>query len=121
MSVSSGTSSNDISSSDDQYISAFHKLVKDLSHVLGPSSGLDSAEVDPEEIQKVMRFYKSNEKQWQHYALGDSSRTYTRNLVDRGNGKSDLVRHLQLKLVGRRANLKKVDPCMVARKRKPDS
>ena len=33
----------------------------------------------------------SNSDEWSQYALGDSSKTYTRNLVDEGNGKSNLV------------------------------
>lgn len=70
---------------------AFHKLVDDLSAVLGPSSGLDSDDVDPKDIQKLMEGYVSNHEEWQRYALADESRAYTRNLVDEGNGKSNLV------------------------------
>lgn len=70
---------------------AFHKLVEDLSAVLGPSSGLDSDDVDPMDIQKLMEGYVSNPQEWQRYALADTSRAYTRNLVDEGNGKSNLV------------------------------
>ena len=72
---------------------AFHRLVEDLSKVLGPSSGLDSAEIDPANLEKLMEEYVSKKNEWRQYALGDSTRTYTRNLVDRGNGKSNLVRH----------------------------
>ncbi|MCJ1237103.1 Cysteine dioxygenase [Varicellaria rhodocarpa] len=70
---------------------AFHCLVEDLSNVLGPSSGLDSAEIDPAKLEKLMEEYVSKKSEWRQYALGDSSRTYTRNLVDRGNGKSNLL------------------------------
>ncbi len=70
----------------------FQELVRELSDVLGPSSGLDSEEIDPEVIQDLMRSYPSCESEWGQYALGDSSRHYTRNLVDEGNGKSNLVR-----------------------------
>ncbi|KAL1995608.1 hypothetical protein VTN49DRAFT_1795 [Thermomyces lanuginosus] len=70
---------------------AFDKLVADLSDVLGPSSGLDSDDVDPMDIQRLMEEYKSNESEWSEYALGDYSRGYTRNLVDEGNGKSNLL------------------------------
>lgn len=72
---------------------AFQKLVADLSAVLGPSSGLDSDDVDPADIQRLMENYTSNEQEWKIYAMGDASRTYTRNLVDEGNGKSNLVRN----------------------------
>ncbi|CAI7584342.1 unnamed protein product [Penicillium discolor] len=71
--------------------SAFEKLVNDLSSALGPSSGLDSSDVDPMEIQLLMERYISNSDEWASYALGDASRTYTRNLIDEGNGKSNLL------------------------------
>ncbi|KAJ5163454.1 uncharacterized protein N7500_005284 [Penicillium coprophilum] len=69
----------------------FEKLVEDLSSALGPSSGLDSSDVDPMEIQLLMEKYVSNSDEWAPYALGDASRTYTRNLIDEGNGKSNLL------------------------------
>ncbi|KAJ5625540.1 cysteine dioxygenase [Penicillium lagena] len=69
----------------------FEKLVRDLSAALGPSSGLDSDDVDPVDIQKLMDGYVSNEEEWGSYALGDISRTYTRNLIDEGNGKSNVI------------------------------
>jgi cysteine dioxygenase len=70
---------------------AFEKLVDDLSAALGPSSGLDSSDVDPMKIQLLMENYVSNSDEWTSFALGDASRTYTRNLIDEGNGKSNLV------------------------------
>lgn len=73
---------------------AFERLVQDLSAALGPSSGLDSDDVDPMNIQRLMEDYVSNSAEWGPYALGDPSRTYTRNLIDEGNGKSNLVSQL---------------------------
>lgn len=70
---------------------AFDKLVAELSAALGPSSGLDSDDVDPRDIQRLMEEYTSDESEWSSYAFSDSSRGYTRNLVDEGNGKSNLV------------------------------
>jgi cysteine dioxygenase len=70
---------------------AFHDLVKDLSDVLGPSSGLDSAEVNPQDLVELMEQYTSNASDWERYAWGDFSRAYTRNIVDKGNGKSNLL------------------------------
>lgn len=69
----------------------FEQLVEELSAALGPSSGLDSDDVDPMNIQLLMERYVSDEGEWGPYALGDSSRGYTRNLIDEGNGKSNLV------------------------------
>ena len=70
---------------------AFHRLVRDLSRALGPSSGVDSADIDPQDLQRLMADYNSRESDWLQYAWGDPSRPYTRNLVDKGNGKSNLV------------------------------
>ena len=69
----------------------FDKLVEQLRDVLGPSSGLDSKEIKPEDIQNIMKAYQSHAEEWRRYALADPSRNYTRNLVDEGNGKSNLV------------------------------
>lgn len=69
----------------------FEQLVRDLSEALGPSSGLDSADVDPLDIQRLMLCYTSSPEEWQDFALEDPSRDYTRNLIDEGNGKSNLV------------------------------
>ena len=70
---------------------AFEQLVQDLSAALGPSSGLDSDDVDPLDIQRLMDQYTSNPEEWLPFALSDSSKSYTRNLIDEGNGKSNLV------------------------------
>jgi cysteine dioxygenase len=70
-------------------VDAFQTLIQDLSDALGPSSGLDSRDVDISKLTALMAEYKSNIMEWKHYALADSSRPYTRNLVDEGNGKSN--------------------------------
>jgi cysteine dioxygenase len=74
----------------------FHRLVDDLSRILGPSSGLDSADIDVKHLEELMISYVSKEFEWQKYAFSDLSRGYTRNLVDEGNGKSNLVRCIML-------------------------
>lgn len=73
-------------------LDAFHRLVRDLSQVLGPCSGLDPAEVDIQEVKNLMQKYASNASEWKQYAFRDSNQAFTRNLVDSGNGKSNLVR-----------------------------
>jgi cysteine dioxygenase len=70
----------------------FHQLVDDLSRILGPSSGLNSDDVDVKHLEQLMLDYVSKESDWQRYAFADMTRGYTRNLVDEGNGKSNLVR-----------------------------
>ncbi|KAF2763905.1 cysteine dioxygenase type I [Teratosphaeria nubilosa] len=69
----------------------FHALVDQINDILGPTNGIDSEGVDVEEIKAVMRGYDSNEVEWNKYAFEDYSRAYTRNLVDHGNGKSNLL------------------------------
>jgi cysteine dioxygenase len=69
----------------------FDKLVNDLKEALGPSSGLTCDDVDVGFLTRLMQEYDANDKGWQKYAMGDASRGYTRNLVDEGNGKSNLV------------------------------
>lgn len=70
---------------------AFQNLVQDINDILGPSNGIDSDGVDVDELKRVMFDYPSTESEWSKYAFADHSRAYTRNLVDRGNGKSNLV------------------------------
>lgn len=69
----------------------FDNLVLALKDALGPSSGLTSDDVNVEHLTELMQKYNSQETEWSRFALGDESRGYTRNLVDEGNGKSNLV------------------------------
>jgi cysteine dioxygenase len=69
----------------------FERLVVALKEALGPSSGLTSDDVDVAFLTKLMQDYDSSDNNWSRYAFGDNSRGYTRNLVDEGNGKSNLV------------------------------
>ena len=79
---------------------AFQNLVDELSRTLGPSSGLTSEEVDVELLKRAMERYNSEQSEWGKYAFVDLSRGYTRNLVDRGNGKSNLVRRSEPSIDG---------------------
>jgi hypothetical protein len=69
----------------------FDDLVLALKDALGPSSGLTSDDVDVDHLTRLMRDYDSSPREWSKFAMGDESRAYTRNLVDEGNGKSNLV------------------------------
>ncbi|KAH6635130.1 RmlC-like cupin domain-containing protein [Chaetomium sp. MPI-SDFR-AT-0129] len=69
----------------------FDELVLALKDTLGPSSGLTSDDVDVEHLTQLMRDYASDPREWARFAMGDESRGYTRNLVDEGNGKSNLL------------------------------
>ena len=68
----------------------FEQLVLKLKDTLG-SSGLTSEDIDLERLTQLMQEYESNETEWRRYALADPGKPYTRNLVDEGNGKSNLV------------------------------
>ncbi|KAM0215652.1 hypothetical protein ACHAPQ_004844 [Fusarium lateritium] len=69
----------------------FEELVQRLKDALGPSSGLTSDDVDVDYLQQLMEGYDSSNNSWSKYAFGDRTRGYTRNLVDEGNGKSNLL------------------------------
>lgn len=66
-------------------------LVHTLNEKLGPCSGIDSDDVNANELQQLMRDYMSDESEWAKYFFPSSSVPYTRNLVDKGNGKCNLL------------------------------
>ncbi|KAI1499306.1 RmlC-like cupin domain-containing protein [Biscogniauxia marginata] len=66
-------------------------LLGDIRRVLGPSKGLDSDDVDVDQLIDLMRKYKSDPADWERYALGCEEMNYTRNLVDEGNGKANVL------------------------------
>jgi cysteine dioxygenase len=70
----------------------FHTLVQAINEKLGPSNGIDSDDVDENELQRLMEAYISDESEWANYFFPSQNLPYTRNLVDKGNGKSNLVR-----------------------------
>jgi len=69
----------------------FEELVLALKSALGPCSGLTSDDIDVTFLTRLMKLYDARDRNWAKYAFGDASRGYTRNLVDEGNGKSNLV------------------------------
>nr|AFK10796.1 cysteine dioxygenase [Callorhinchus milii] len=50
----------------------------------------DSDKIDVEEVKTLLQSYQSNPSEWRKYAKFDKFR-YTRNLVDEGNGKFNLM------------------------------
>ncbi|KAI4665391.1 uncharacterized protein J4E78_002851 [Alternaria triticimaculans] len=69
----------------------FHSLVQEINKVLGPSNGIDSDDVDENELLELMKAYTSEESEWKKYYFPSETLPYTRNVVDKGNGKSNLV------------------------------
>ena len=59
-----------------------------------PVSGVKLEDVDVSSLMRLMKLYVSRRCDWAKYALGDGDAAYTRNLVDEGNGQSNLVRTL---------------------------
>ncbi|KNG48536.1 cysteine dioxygenase [Stemphylium lycopersici] len=69
----------------------FHALVQAINEKLGPSNGIDSADVDENELQQLMQDYVSDQSEWNMYNFASDKIPYTRNVVDKGNGKSNLL------------------------------
>jgi cysteine dioxygenase len=72
---------------------SFADVVSGIRAILGPSSGLDAAEVDVAAIMALLRAYDAgtDTAAWDRYALADPSRGYTRNGVDECNAKANLL------------------------------
>jgi len=70
----------------------FQNLVSTLSNVLG-SSGIDSEDVSASELLTIMKDYTSNLDEWDPFIANrpKEGECYTRNLVDGGNGKYNLL------------------------------
>jgi hypothetical protein len=83
--------SPDMSGAMHEHTDGFQALVQSLSEKLGPCSGINSDDVDEKELQQLMEDYVSDEAEWKRYSLSAPNTAYTRNLVDKGNGKSNLV------------------------------
>ncbi|KAL0139821.1 RmlC-like cupin domain-containing protein [Mucor lusitanicus] len=87
-SASYASSAADLHSKDDDF--KLSDLIQSIHHVLG-DEGLDSERIDAQKIIQLMEKYSSNSVDWNQYTLFDHSRAYTRNLIDDGNGKFNLM------------------------------
>lgn len=70
---------------------AFQNLVTSLSNSVSSSSGTTASSIDHNALINIMQRYESHRPSWQKYAFGDNSRAYTRNLIDEGKGRSNLM------------------------------
>ncbi|CAK5090855.1 unnamed protein product [Meloidogyne enterolobii] len=61
-----------------------NKLISDIRNIFNEDL------INTEEVRRVLEEYKSNTKDWNKFALFDPHK-YTRNLVDAGNGKYNLM------------------------------
>lgn len=69
----------------------FDDLVGKIRKCLGSDSGIDTSDEHLDELIASMQCYQSVDEHWQKFALADSSRAYTRNLVDECNGNANLL------------------------------
>ncbi|KAL8994098.1 MAG: hypothetical protein Q9188_007163 [Gyalolechia gomerana] len=70
----------------------FQRLIQDIQAELGPNDGIVSSNSVRLRLESLVKDYRSEEEAWQDFAFEDTSQTFTRNLVDKGNGKYNLVR-----------------------------
>lgn len=69
----------------------FQDLRRKIRDCLGSDAGLNTSDAHLEELINAMQCYESVDDEWQQFALGDTSRAYTRNLVDECNGNANLL------------------------------
>ena len=69
----------------------FQSLIRSITTILGPHSGIDSPSISPSTLISLMKSYTSSDPDWLRYAFADPSLVFTRNLIDRGNGRSNLL------------------------------
>ena len=70
----------------------FHTLVRELSGYIDTAQSLAFSEIcDPNAVIQRMKQYQSYTREWARYAFRDEAQCFTRNMVDRGLGKSNIV------------------------------
>ena len=75
-----------------QRLDGFHNLVQELSGYLDTAQSLAFSEIcDPNAVIHRMEGYQSDRSEWAKYAYEDENQCFTRNMVERGLGKSNIV------------------------------
>ncbi len=72
----------------------FRQLINDIRSQLGSDNSIISSDELRHALQHRLETYTSEETGWEQYAFRDPNQTFTRNLVDRGNGSYNLVQRL---------------------------
>lgn len=76
-----------------QQLDGFHTLVQELSGYVDTARSLSFSEIcDPDAVIQRMKNYRSDRCEWAKYAHEDGDQCFTRNMVERGRGKSNIVR-----------------------------
>ena len=77
---------------EDQPLDGFHTLVHELSGYLDTAQSLAFSEIcDPNAVIQRMERYRSDRLEWAIYAHENENQCFTRNMVERGLGKSNIV------------------------------
>lgn len=69
----------------------FQRLIQDIQSELGPNDGIVSSNAVRLRLESLLKEYRSEKEAWQDFAFKDTNQSFTRNLVDRGNGSYNLV------------------------------
>lgn len=69
----------------------FHRMIKDICQLVDAAPGNNFSDIDKMPIIQKMDDYKSDPREWAKYAYKDEKQCFTRNMVDRGNGKCNAV------------------------------
>ncbi|KAL9603273.1 MAG: hypothetical protein Q9219_001295 [cf. Caloplaca sp. 3 TL-2023] len=69
----------------------FQRLIRDIQIELGPKNGIVSSNLLRLRLESLLESYRSEEAAWKDFALGDIRQSFTRNLVDKGNGNYNLL------------------------------
>lgn len=76
----------------DQPLDGFHTLVQELSGYFDTAQSLAFSEIcDPNAVIQRMERYRSARLEWAKYAYENENQCFTRNMVERGLGKSNIV------------------------------
>lgn len=74
-------------------LDGFQSLVQELSGYMDTAQSLAFSEIcDPNAVIQRMEEYRSERLDWAKYAHGDGGLCFTRNMVERGAGKCNIVR-----------------------------
>ena len=66
-------------------------LIENLKYLLVLPTTATFKDIDYQPVIDAMTAYISDKKDWERYAHRDKTQGFTRNLVDKGNGKYNLV------------------------------
>lgn len=69
----------------------FQRLIQDIQSELGPNDGIVSSNAVRLRLESLLKDYRSEEGAWHDFAFKDTNQTFTRNLVNRGNGSYNLL------------------------------